>query len=89
MTRLTMKVAGTNRIAAVAIGVTIPKKTTKLIAAKTAKTARTISTARIRATSRTPVHRGGGRTPSDDLRSCRISEVSPPVGLFVARESPP
>jgi len=48
-----MKVAGTSRTAAVAIGVTIPKKPTKLIAAKTATTASTINTARIKATSRT------------------------------------
>jgi len=58
MTRLAMKVAGTNRMVAVAIGVTIPKKPTKLIAAKTAKTARTIGIARIRTTSGTPVVQG-------------------------------
>lgn len=52
MTKLTINVAGTNRMVAVAIGVTIPKQITELIAAKTAKTARTVSTARIRATSR-------------------------------------
>jgi len=70
MTRLTMKVAGTKRIAAVAIGFTIPKKPTKLIAAKTAKTARTISTARMRATSLALVAQG---RRADSLR--RLPEL--------------
>jgi hypothetical protein len=67
MTRLTMKVAGTKRIAAVAIGVTIPKKPTKLIAAKTA---RTVSTARMSATSRALVAQG---RRADSLR--RLPEL--------------
>ncbi len=82
MTRLAMKVAGTNRMVAVAIGVTIPKKTTKLIAAKTAKTARTISTARIRATSRTPVIGEGGQDSHRRLTELPDFRGLAPRGTF-------
>ena len=51
MTRLTMKVAGTRTMAAVAIGLTIPKKPKRLIAAIAARTISTVMIARILATS--------------------------------------
>jgi hypothetical protein len=47
MTRLTMKVAGTNEIAAVAMGVTTPKKPKRLIAPRAVRTMKMITIARI------------------------------------------
>jgi hypothetical protein len=84
-----MNVAGTRRIAPVAIGVTIPKTPTKLTAAKTASTARTISTARITATSRTTLAQGKEGRPSDDFRNCQVFRGLAPEQLYVARKGPP
>ena len=78
MIRLTMKAAGTSKIAAFAMGATIPKIPIKLIAAKAAKTVRTISTERIRVTSRTFLLQARRADRLGDFRNFRISEVSPP-----------
>jgi hypothetical protein len=47
ITRLTVKVTGTNRMAAFATGVTIPLKSKRLMAAKAVRIVRTVTTARI------------------------------------------
>jgi len=77
MTRLTMKVAGTSKIAAVASGVMTPKKPTKLIATKTARTTRAISIARIKATSRTSVTEARRADPFAEFRTPVFRALAP------------
>ena len=71
------------------MGVTTPEKPKRLIAAIDARIISVVTITRIRATSRSSVVQGRKADLPDDFRSCRISEVSPSLRSFVAREGPP